>query len=104
MSLEFHKAQADPIDLFIEDSYRRKKMPLKDFLSDIELRLIVFSLNEANGNQRKAAKILGIKPTTLNEKLKRYKIRFQKTPKLTGSQPTERLDETNPALIYFGRI
>ena len=79
MSLEIHKAQVDPIDIFIEDSYRRKKMPLKDFLSDIELRLIVFSLNEANGNQRKAAKILGIKPTTLNEKLRKYNIGFQKT-------------------------
>lgn len=79
MSLEIHKAQVDPIDIFIEDSYRRKKMPLKDFLSDIELRLIVFSLNEANGNQRKAAKILGIKPTTLNEKLRKYNIGFRKT-------------------------
>lgn len=79
MSLEFHDAFIDPIDLFIENYYQRRKISLKDFLSNIELRLIIFSLNEANGNQRKAAKTLGIKPTTLHEKLKRHKIRFHKT-------------------------
>ena len=79
MGLDFHKNLVDPIDLFIEDFYQRRKRPLKDFLTDIELRLIIFSLNEANGNQREAAKILGIKPTTLNEKLKRHNIKFHKT-------------------------
>jgi len=79
MNLEQHIQQGDPIDLFIEDFYLKRKTPLKDFLTDIELRLIIFSLNEANGNQRKAANILGIKPTTLNEKLRRHKIRFRKT-------------------------
>jgi len=80
MSLELHENHIDPISIFIEDFYQGRKKPLKDFLNDIELRLILYSLNEANGNQREAAKILGIKPTTLNEKLKRYNIKFHKTP------------------------
>ena len=79
MNSELHEHQGDPIDPFIEDFYQRRKTSLKDFLARIELRLIIFSLNEANGNQRKAANILGIKPTTLNEKLRRHKIRFRKT-------------------------
>lgn len=79
MSLELHKNHLDPISDFIEDFYQRRKKPLKDFLNDIELCLIIYSLNEANGNQREAARILGIKPTTLNEKLKRHKIKFHKT-------------------------
>ena len=79
MNTEYQEAQIDPINLFIEDFYRRRKISLKDFLNRIELKLILFSLDKANGNQRKAAKILGIKPTTLNEKLRRYKIGFRKT-------------------------
>jgi len=79
MDIEYHEALVDPINLFIEDFYQKRKIPLKDFLTRVELHLIIFSLNKANGNQRKAAKILGIKPTTLNEKLRRYKIGFHKT-------------------------
>jgi DNA-binding protein Fis len=32
------------------------------------------------GNQKQAAMAMGIKYTTLNEKLKKYGIRFEKTP------------------------
>jgi DNA-binding protein Fis len=35
-------------------------------------------LAQSKGNQRKAAKILGIRHTTLNEKLKRYNMGFRK--------------------------
>jgi transcriptional regulator with GAF, ATPase, and Fis domain len=79
MNSELHETQVDPINLFVEDFYQRRNISLKDFLARVELRLIVFSLNKANGNQRKAAKILGIKPTTLNEKLRRFNIEFHKT-------------------------
>ncbi len=79
MDIEYNEVLVDPINLFIEDFYQKRKIPLKDFLTRVELRLIIFSLERANGNQRQAAKILGIKPTTLNEKLRRYKIGFRKT-------------------------
>ena len=36
-----------------------------------ERRLIAAALAEAKGNQRRAARLLGILPTTLHEKLKR---------------------------------
>jgi transcriptional regulator with GAF, ATPase, and Fis domain len=79
MNTEYHEAQVDPIGLFIEYICQQRKISLKDFLTRVELNLIILSLNETNGNQRKAAKILGLKPTTLNEKLRRYKIGFRKT-------------------------
>jgi two-component system response regulator PilR (NtrC family) len=40
-----------------------------------KLDLIRSALKESNGIQKKAARILGVKPTTLNEMLKRYGVR-----------------------------
>lgn len=39
-----------------------------------EIDLILSALERTRGNQVRAAKLLGVKPTTLNAKLKRYKI------------------------------
>lgn len=47
---------------------------LKDAVIDFEKKLIVNSLIAAKGVQKKAAKLLNLKPTTLNEKIKRYNI------------------------------
>jgi two-component system, NtrC family, response regulator PilR len=47
----------------------------KDVTSDFERRLIESTLEAAGGVQKKAAELLRIKPTTLNEMIKRYDIR-----------------------------
>jgi DNA-binding NtrC family response regulator len=39
-----------------------------------EIELIKRALQETHGNQAEASRLLGLKKTTLNEKLKRYKI------------------------------
>ena len=39
-----------------------------------EIDLILSALERTRGNQVRAARLLGVKPTTLNAKLKRYKI------------------------------
>jgi DNA-binding NtrC family response regulator len=44
-----------------------------------ERRLIAVALAEAGGNQRRAARLLGILPTTLHEKLKRLGLRTATT-------------------------
>ena len=46
-------------------------MNLKDFLDRIEENLLVEALKHAQGIKNKAAEILGIKRTTLIEKLKK---------------------------------
>jgi DNA-binding NtrC family response regulator len=67
-------------DLFIEYFCVRQKMPFKDLIGSIEKSLILRALSQCNGNQSSAAKFLGMKYTTLNEKLKRYNIQFHKKP------------------------
>jgi two-component system response regulator PilR (NtrC family) len=47
---------------------------LKDVITDFEKRLIESSLDAAGGVQKRAAELLHIKPTTLNEMIKRYDI------------------------------
>jgi two-component system response regulator PilR (NtrC family) len=48
---------------------------LKDVITDFEKKLIESTLEAAGGVQKKAAELLHIKPTTLNEMIKRYDIR-----------------------------
>ena len=48
---------------------------LSDAVSRYERQLIEAALRRTGGVQKKAAEILGLKPTTLNEKIKRLGIR-----------------------------
>lgn len=66
--------------LFIKTFSMNKPITLKEFIGRMERAMIVSVLSRVNGHQKKAAEILGVRYTTLNEKVKRYKIRFQKHP------------------------
>ncbi len=55
-------------------------LQLKKLMQEVEKGIILRILDRTGGNQRLAAKLLGLKYTTLNEKVKRYHIRFQKRP------------------------
>jgi len=46
----------------------------KDVITNVEKRLIESTLEAAGGVQKRAAELLKIKPTTLNEMIKRYEI------------------------------
>jgi two-component system response regulator PilR (NtrC family) len=68
----------------------------KDVITDFEKKLIESTLEVAGGVQKRAAELLHIKPTTLNEMIKRYDIRPRRrrhgngvgaTPEPTASQP-----------------
>ncbi|EMG38376.1 CheY-like receiver, AAA-type ATPase, and DNA-binding domain containing response regulator [Desulfocurvibacter africanus PCS] len=56
------------------EDMRNKSMDLKDFLDSIEDRLLMEALTKAEGVKNQAAEILGIKRTTLIEKLKKKKL------------------------------
>ncbi len=43
-------------------------------IQHFEVELILYALYQAKGNQRRAAQILNIKPTTLNSKVKRFNL------------------------------
>jgi DNA-binding NtrC family response regulator len=51
-------------------------------LEDIERRAILSALRRNNGNQSRAAKILGISDRTLREKIKRYRSEMYSTAAL----------------------
>jgi two-component system, NtrC family, response regulator HydG len=50
---------------------RGAHMTLRDLVDAYERRLIEEALRSTGGNQRRAARALGVLPTTLHEKMKR---------------------------------
>jgi two-component system response regulator PilR (NtrC family) len=68
-------------------------LSFKDVITSVERRLIESTLEAAGGVQKKAAELLKIKPTTLNEMIKRHDIggRRRKGPALS-----EQDDDTDP--------
>jgi len=65
---------------FTEEATKLKPLDIVegiDFYDEVqrfETHLIKMALAETKGNQAKAAKLLGIKPTTLNSKIKLFSI------------------------------
>ncbi|MCJ7509264.1 MAG: sigma-54 dependent transcriptional regulator [Dehalococcoidia bacterium] len=57
----------------------------KEVITDFEKRLIESTLETAGGVQKRAAELLQIKPTTLNEMIKRYDIRPRRKKAANGS-------------------
>jgi two-component system response regulator PilR (NtrC family) len=63
----------------------------KDVITNVEKRLIESTLEAAGGVQKRAAELLGIKPTTLNEMIKRYEIGVRRGRKnAPGGEDDER--------------
>ena len=91
-------------------SSRRFQMPqfvvppegisFKDVITDFEKRLIESTLEAAGGVQKRAAELLHIKPTTLNEMLKRHDIRPRRKRAGAGREAAvdEVADESEPAI------
>jgi DNA-binding NtrC family response regulator len=72
----------------------------KDVITNVEKRLIESTLEAAGGVQKRAAELLGIKPTTLNEMIKRYDIGVRRGRKASGSADEE--ESASPAGSYQG--
>jgi DNA-binding NtrC family response regulator len=67
---------------------------LKRAAAEFEQRMIVVALEAARGIQKDAARILGVKPTTLNEMLKRHRMIAPRKGRPTGEtgEPLETED------------
>jgi len=74
------------IDPLIQEYFQDGELPLKKLILHVEVRLILSSLERTKGNQKEAARILGVRYTTLHEKMKRYNISFHKV--LICNEPT----------------
>ena len=68
----------------------------KDVIIDFEKRLIESTLEAAGGVQKRAAELLRIKPTTLNEMIKRYDIRPRRKKSAAGHEEPETAPTTTP--------
>ncbi len=66
--------------LFIKYFGSNQRVPLKELMNILERAILIRALSQLNGNQKDAAKYLGLKYTTLHEKVKKYNIRFRKEP------------------------
>jgi DNA-binding NtrC family response regulator len=69
----------------------------KEVITDFEKRLIESTLEAAGGVQKRAAELLHIKPTTLNEMIKRYEIRPRRKRNGNGAEPDQPPPSAGPA-------
>jgi len=67
-------------DFFIDYFYMQENIDLKAFLNSLERAILVKMLDRFNGNQKDTATFLGVNHTTLNQKVRKYKISFFKRP------------------------
>ena len=96
------KIDADLVPEHVRNS-KRFQMPqfvvppegisFREVITDFEKRLIESTLEAAGGVQKRAAELLHIKPTTLNEMIKRHEIRPRR--KRTAGAGIERAPETD---------
>ncbi len=61
----------------------QQKFGLQEEVQRYEIELIKNALQRTRGNQRRAAKLLGVKVTTLNCKIKRFGISIPDEPDLS---------------------
>ena len=74
-------------------------LSFKDVVTDFEKRLIETTLESAGGVQKRAAELLRIKPTTLNEMIKRYDIRPRRKRNGNGGASTETEPDADPGTV-----
>ncbi|MEN8222648.1 MAG: helix-turn-helix domain-containing protein [Acidobacteriota bacterium] len=97
VEVEIDNSKEAMIRSYILNNCIKKNVPLKNFIYEIEKELIIKALKVSGGNQRVASFILGIKPTTLNEKIKKFHIRTNK--KIRGKSDLKYLiDDINISL------
>ncbi|MEN6560601.1 MAG: helix-turn-helix domain-containing protein [Acidobacteriota bacterium] len=84
------------ISLYVRHVCLDDRAGLKKALDRLERDIIVYVLEQTNGRQNQAAKILGIKPTTLHYKLRKLGItpvRVFEAASLPPSRPSPGVQE-----------
>ena len=73
-------------------------------IASFERRLIESTLESTRGVQKEAARLLGLKPTTLNEMIKRHNIALPRERERRSGQPASREVATDPGQANAGLI
>lgn len=74
------RLRREALNFFVDYFCLKSGVHLKEFLENLERNIIIKALSRHNGNQKQTAEYLGLKYTTLNEKVKKYHIHFLKQP------------------------
>jgi hypothetical protein len=61
-------------DLFVESHFTDRQVSLRTIMDKLEKMILKKALQEVDGNQKEASKLLGMNSTTLNAKLKKHSI------------------------------
>ena len=65
------------------------RRPLKELVEDYERKIVLMALELSHWNQRRAASSLGLLPSTLSEKMKRFGLRRVKEDAAETHSPGE---------------
>jgi len=71
-------SKRDFLTNFLEHFCVKNEISFRELMDQLERAFLVRILSEMNGNQKLASEILGIKHTTLHEKVKKHRIQFKK--------------------------
>lgn len=74
------KFKAQIPSLLVEFFINKEEVSLPDLMFTLEKDILLKVLAQCNGDLKKSSKFLGIKYTTLYEKLKKYNISLRKQP------------------------
>jgi DNA-binding NtrC family response regulator len=67
-----YAAEVSVVDHHVHSEPLGDRLVLRDLLASVEKSLVVVALLAAEGNQKRAAAALGVLPSTLSEKLRRF--------------------------------
>jgi DNA-binding NtrC family response regulator len=90
------KFERDVLHIFIEHARLNNGPHLRQFLENMEKTILCRLLERFNGSQKTTAEYLGIKYTTLHEKVKKHHICFFKQP--VGLSEEQKLAAGTPDL------
>ncbi|MFO7732228.1 MAG: helix-turn-helix domain-containing protein [Candidatus Aminicenantes bacterium] len=82
--------------LLSEQMDRNQRHSLKKLLGLVEKNVIRDVLHRVNGNQRNAGRVLGLKNTTLNAKMKKYGIRVLRRIEIPAQPDTLPASDRGP--------
>jgi DNA-binding NtrC family response regulator len=78
------------LSAYLDSLLNSRGVPLKDFMWDLEREILLASLKMTRGHQKNSAAILGLKPTTLFQKMLKFALnprRMKLTEKLQAPPP-----------------
>lgn len=68
------------LDQFLEIVSNSSDVSLSNIMTNFEKTILMRALSQFNGNLKKTSNFLGIKYTTLHQKMKKYNICIRKSP------------------------